>query len=69
MNLGFGETFEVGVDQESGGIMLGSAIDRNSDNDVIEEYSKCNLRLFSCKTTNARADVYYQKFKARIRKI
>lgn len=60
---GLGEDFDIGVDQDSGGgIMIGSSIDRNSDKKITENYARCSLRLFSCKKTKARANVYFQKF-------
>ena len=52
----------MGIDQVSGGVMIGSSILRNSDRNFLDSYARCNLRLFSCKTTKATANIYFQKF-------
>ena len=68
LSLGFGEKFEVGIDQVSGGIMIGSSILRNSDRKFLDNYSRCSLRLFSCKTTKATANIYFQRFEVSMNK-
>jgi hypothetical protein len=45
-----------------GGVMIGSSILRNSDKMFLDSYARCNLRMFSCKKTRARANTYFQKF-------
>ena len=42
--------------------MIGSSILRNSDKMFLDSYARCNLRMFSCKKTRARANTYFQKF-------
>ena len=60
--LGFGDRFQIGIDQVYGGVMIGSSILRNSDKMFLDSYARCNLRMFSCKKTRARANTYFQKF-------
>ena len=63
---GLGDGFEIGVDQVSGGAMIGSSIHRNSDKKFTENLSKCELNLFRCKTTKARANLYFQRFQVKL---
>ena len=60
--IGFGDKFQIGIDQVYGGVMIGSSILRNSDKMFLDSYARCNLRMFSCKKTRARANTYFQKF-------
>ena len=48
--------------------MIGSSILRNSDRKFLDSYSRCSLRLFSCKTTKATANIYFQRFEVGMNK-
>ena len=64
-NLGFGDNFLVGINQSSGGLLIGNALPRNSDREIVLSRATCSLRLFSCKTTKAKINVYFQRFEVR----
>ena len=64
-NIGFGDNFLVGTNQSSGGLLIGNALPRNSDRQIVLSRATCSLRLFSCKTTKAKINVYFQRFEVR----
>ncbi len=59
---GYGDSFDIGVDRDTGGVMIGSSIPRNSDKAIMQDLARCNLNMFWCKKTRARANVFFQRF-------